>query len=187
MDNTLEKSLIERIHQGDRMAFGELYDAWFPKIYAFIYYRTHHRETSQDIAATVFLKALEAIDRFDPEKGTVGAWLYRIARNAVTDHWRRQKPTLDVADAWDLTDGTDVALDADFRLRVEQVRAGLAHLTAEQRDVVIMRVWENLPYAEIAAALGKTEDGCKMAFSRAVRKLRATVPLAALLALIIRI
>lgn len=174
---------MERARQGDAAAFGQIYDAYAAKLYAFIYYKVHHRETAQDLLADTFMRALQAIPRYDAARGGAAAWLYTIARHLVIDHYRRQRPLLSVDDAWDLASGDDPAEEADFRLKAETVRAHLQRLNSTERDIVVMRIWQELSYAEIAAALGKSEDACKVSFSRSLKKLQAAMPLAVLLAL----
>lgn len=183
---TNDVQLIESCQRGDADAFGRLYDAYARKIYDFVYYRTHHRETAEDLTSDVFLKAFAKIGGFDAGKGTFSAWLYRIARNRVIDHYRTAKPADDIEDVWDLLrSGDDVARDAETRERLREVETHLAALPAAQRDVVIMRAWDGLSYAEIAETLGKSEAACKMSFSRAVATLRKNAPLAALLLILI--
>jgi RNA polymerase sigma-70 factor (ECF subfamily) len=184
MDPLREQTLMEQARQGDAEAFGQIYDSYAPKLYAFIYYKVHHRETAQDLLADTFMRALQAIPRYDATRGGAAAWLYTIARHLVIDHYRRAKPLSSTEDAWDLASGDNPAEDADFRLKVELVRIHLQKLTATERDIVIMRVWQELSYAEIAAALGKSEDACKVSFSRSLKKLQAAMPLAMLVAIL---
>ncbi|MFA6604290.1 MAG: RNA polymerase sigma factor [Patescibacteria group bacterium] len=185
MTDGLERGLAARCRQGDAKAFGELYDLHFRKIYDFIYYKTHHRETAQDLASETFFKALKSISSFDPDRGSFSSWIYRIARNTVTDHYRTSRAHLNIDDAWDLASGSDTAADVDALMKVSAVREALQRLKPEQRDIVILRVWQELSYQEIAAALGKSEASCKMSFSRSVRELRASLPLNLLIALLL--
>ncbi len=181
-----ERQLAERSRAGDREAFAGLYDAYAQKIYRYLYYRIQNRHTAEDLTSTVFLKALNGIGSFDPEKGSVSAWFYTIARNALTDHFRTQKATVDLEDVWDaLVDGTDLVRDADTAERLKDVDKHLMTLTAAQRDVVIMRLWDGLSYAEIAEATGKSEAACKMTFSRGITTLRSVMPLTAFLLFLI--
>lgn len=178
MQTTDENELVRRAQGGDAEAYGTIYDLYAPKLYRFIYYKVHHRETAQDLLSETFMKSLKAIGRFDPERGTVSSWLYSIARNAVIDHYRTVRPESDLEDAWGLDSGSDVARDAETALKLEAVRGHLAALSAMEREILTMRVWGEMSHAEIAAALGKTEDACKVAFSRAVAKLKKAMPLA---------
>ncbi len=177
--------LVEAALAGDAGAFGALYDRYVRKIHEYLFYRCHHRETAEDLTSLTFTKALERLASFDAGKGTFSAWVYRIARNALIDHFRAQKPGTDIEDVWDLLrDGTDVARDAETAERLRQVEAHLAALPSAQRELVIMRVWDGLSYAEIAEATGKSEAACKMAFSRTIAALRKALPLAAILLLL---
>jgi len=181
-----DHKLIERCQAGDTEAFGLLYDANVRRVYDFIYYRTHHRETAEDLTSDVFLKVFAKLADFDARKGTFTAWIYRIARNRVIDHYRASKGTEDIEDVWDLlASGDDPARDADAAERLREVERLMADLPAAQREVVIMRVWDGLSYAEIAEAIGKSEAACKMSFSRGVAALRKNAPLAAMMLILI--
>ena len=82
--------------------FGKLYDQHVKKIYEFIYFKTHHKETAEDLTSVTFMKALSNIESFDEKKASFKTWLYRIARNTVIDHYRMKRETADLEDAWDL-------------------------------------------------------------------------------------
>jgi len=169
---TGETVAIDRCQQGDVSAFGELYDTYIKKIYDFVYYKTLHRETAEDLTSVVFTKALEHINSFTNTEGSFSAWLYRIARNTVIDHYRTRKIEKDVDDVWDLSSSEDVAHDTDVRLKLEKAEKLLGVLTSEQRDIVIMRLWQDMTHADIATVIGKSEGAVKVAYSRAITKLR---------------
>lgn len=168
--------IVRACQAGDRRMFGVLYDRYIGKIYDFIYFKTHHRHIAQDLTSQVFMKALDKIDTFNAEGGTFSGWIFRIARNAVIDHYRTKKEGSDIEDAYDIDDGTDIARDVDAKMTLEKLETYLHGLEEEQRDIIIMRVWQELSYKEIAEITGKTEAGCKMAFSRALKKLRQDMP-----------
>src|SRR5690606_24044658 len=111
-------------------------------------------------------------------------WLYAIAANTITDHYRTRTEERSIEDVWDLDTGEDVQVDVSNKLLVESVQQYMHTLTAQQRDILILRLWEELSYQEIAAMLGKSEASCKMLFSRTLKQLRAEMPLAAFIALI---
>ncbi len=167
--------------------FGALYDRYFQPIYRFIYYKTHHRETAEDITSTVFTKALANLAGLDLAKGTFQAWLYQIARNAVIDHYRNRsaRPTADIADAWDIPADARLEKDAANVLLFDDLQKYLHLLSADQREIIILRIWEELSYAEVADIVGKSEASCKMAFGRGIKKLQELMPVEALLALLL--
>ena len=156
----------------EQKKFGELYKTHIDKIYRFVYFKTHHKQTAEDIVSQTFFKALQNIKDFDPGKGKFSSWLYRIARNLVIDHYRTRKSEIDIYDIWDLADTQDIKRDAELKDKLKQVEKYLKIMPGEQRDVILMRVWGGMYYKEIAEIIGKSEDNCKMIFSRAINKLR---------------
>jgi RNA polymerase sigma-70 factor (ECF subfamily) len=181
MDQDREKELIGLCRNGDTQAFAEIYDAYARPIFDFIFYKVHHRQTAEDLTSETFLRAVGHLDRLDPAKGRISSWLYRIARNAVTDHYRTRRPLVSADDAWDLAADDRPDVDAEVSLCLAAVREHLKRLKPEQRDVVIMRVWQQMSYAEIAGVVGKSEASCKMIFSRSMKFLRKNMPFAALI------
>lgn len=171
--DTDDSILAAAFASGDRDAFTMLYERYIRRIYDFVYYRTHHRQTAEDITQQVFVSVLERIAAFNPGRGTFSAWLHGIARNAVIDHYRSHRVSLSIDDAWDLPDDTDVERDADTALRLREVRQVMRELTPKQREIVMLRLWHGYSFPEIAAIIGGTDDAAKMAFGRALKNIRS--------------
>jgi RNA polymerase sigma-70 factor (ECF subfamily) len=171
----------ERKTHVSREEFARVYDTHASKIYQFIYYKTYHREIAEDLTATTFLKALEHLYQYDPEKGSISSWLYQIARNCVTDHFRSRRRTIAIDDVWDCAGHQNVELDAEQRENLEELRAVMTKLPVNQRDILILRIWQELSYKEIAQIMGKSEGACKMMFVRVITHLRKHLSVAALL------
>jgi RNA polymerase sigma-70 factor, ECF subfamily len=178
-----EKELIENSQRGDSQAFGRLYDRHLRTIYDFIYYKTRHKETAEDLTSQTFFKALKNIQSVDPNRSII-SWLYKIAHNSVLDHYRTMRHQSDIEDCYDLSDDTDTVGELDNAEEVKKVKDYLHKLTPTERDIVIMRVWQELSYKEIADAIGKSEANCKMIYSRTLKKLRTLIPLALYLLLL---
>ncbi|MDP3899821.1 MAG: RNA polymerase sigma factor [bacterium] len=172
-----ELQIVSACQKGNIEQFGKLYDRYIRKIYDFIYYKTSHQQTAEDLTSIVFMKALEKIRTFDKHTN-FSAWLYRIARNTVIDHYRTQKFGVNIDDVWDLSSNDNLDINFDSREKLKEVKKYLGNLKSEQRDVIIMRVWQEMSYSEISAVIGKSESSCKMTFSRAIRELRQEMPLA---------
>ncbi len=170
----------------DEHWFADVYDNYAERIYQFIYYKTYHRETAEDLTSHTFLKAFENISRFDPEKGSMSAWLYQIARNLVIDHYRSKKSTVSVHDIWDLAGPDDVEVDVENKVRLEQIHTVIKKLPPEQREIIIMRVWQELPYKEIALIMGKSEASLKMMYSRTIARLKEHVALVFVIVCIVK-
>lgn len=163
---------VKRCQEGDTEAFGVLYDRYIDKIYRFVFYKTFVKEVAEDITSDVFHKALQKINSYEVDKGVFSAWIYRIARNNVIDYYRSQKGDVPLEDVFDVgfDERTPESLDAIAAL--DKVQEYLKTLNAKQREIITLRVWEELSYREIAEIVGGTEDSVKMAFSRSIRELR---------------
>jgi RNA polymerase sigma-70 factor (ECF subfamily) len=171
-----EMKIIKSCQAGNLDDFALLYDAYIEKIYNFIYYKTHHRQTAEDLTGQTFMKALKNIGNFDTEKNYFNSWLYKIARNTVIDHYRTQKHPQDIDDAWDLASPNNLEEDIDTKNKLEEVKKYIENLKGDQRDILMLRLWQDLSYKEIAAIMDKSEAGCKMAFSRGINELRKQMP-----------
>lgn len=181
-----DSSLVAASLNGDAQAFAQLYETYATRIYRYHYYRTFHTETAEDLTSHTFTRALEQLSRYDERKGTFSAWLYTIAHNLLIDHVRIHRRQVDKEDGWDLLQDTrssrQVIEQQDLLERIEQ---HLHTLTPEQREILILRFWDERPYTEIAHILHKSEAACKMSASRALAHLRKHAPLALLIFMLI--
>jgi RNA polymerase sigma-70 factor (ECF subfamily) len=183
--DTGEQALIDKCQNGNLRYFSEIYDLYIKKIYEFIYFKTHHKQIAEDLTSQTFLKSLENINKYDFKKGKFSSWLYAVARNTVIDHYRTQKHDLNIEDAWDLSSDDDIVSDAENKEKIKKLKTHLKKLTGDQRDVIILRVWDNMSYKEISEIIGKSEANCKMIFSRATEKIRKEQIFAVLLCLLL--
>jgi RNA polymerase sigma-70 factor, ECF subfamily len=182
----MESEIITQFQQGNLREFGRLYDEYVKKVYAFIYFKTHHRETAEDLTSIVFMKAMENIRSFDAKKAPFKAWLFQIARNTVIDHYRTFREPVDIEDAWDLKSGQDVERDVEMELKVQAVQKYMEKLKPEQREIVLLRVWGDHSFKEIAEITGKSEAAAKMMFKRVIDTLRGDFALLAIALFLIR-
>lgn len=181
-----ELKLIRQFQAGSSDGFSLLYDKYVEKIYNFIYYRTHHKETAEDLTSLVFTKMLENIGSFNVSKGTFNSWLYQIARNSIIDHYRTFKTSEDIETAFDIASNLRVERDADIAMQMENVQKLLQNFPKDAREVVVMRVWDGLSYKEISEITGKSEASLKMLFSRTISKLQGQIPTVLFLLFIIK-
>lgn len=167
-----ELDLVKKCQNGEFEAFGELYEMYVNKIYDFIYFRTSHKETAEDLTSLVFIKALEKIKDFNLELGYFSAWIYRIARNTIIDHYRTKKPLSNIEDHLEIKDSSDIEYEIEIKCSIEKVRNHIDKLNKEQKDILIMRIWDGLSYEEISKIIGKSEANCKVIVSRALSNIR---------------
>ncbi len=170
----------------DAQHFNELYELNFGKIYNFIYFRTHHKETAEDLTSKTFIKAWGNIDKFDAEKGSFSTWIYAIARNNIIDHFRKTKNQGEIVNIdlmLDISSPENIANNTELKDQLEKVKEYLKTLPDEQRDIVIMRIWDELSYKEIAGILSKSEASCKMSFYRTMEKLQTQFSIAIIILL----
>jgi len=187
-DRFYQNRLVSEAQAGETKSFARLYDLYLRRIYDFIYHKTFHRETAQDLTQAVFLKALANLDKLDVTAGSFPAWLFTIARNSVIDHFRARRPSQqDMADVWDLPAQVDPEIDAVNRERYAALHGYLHGLAPAKREMLTLRIWHDLSFSEIADLQGVTSGACKMAFHRLLKQIREEMPALLLLLLIMKI
>ncbi len=162
-----ERLLIEAA-QRDPSRFAELYEHHFARVYAFIARRVPDRDQAQDLTADVFHQAFANLARFEWRGVPFAAWLFRIAANAMADHWKRLAKERDLPTP---DEPPEIGLeDVEQRARL----FGLVdRLPADQRRVIVLRFAEQRTVREIARDLGRSEGAVKQLQFRALQRLRA--------------
>lgn len=167
-----EDRLVERA-KTDAEAFGALYDRYFTRIHRFVYSRVHDRETAEDVTSDVFCKALGAIGRYRPSGRPFSAWLFRIAINAVNDHYRARHPTLDLDSAIAVADPQlPVADQVAASTEAAQAWAAIDDLPPHQRAALTLKLGEDMMLAQIGEILGKSEGAVKLLVHRGMHGVR---------------
>lgn len=176
-----DQELVKNCQNNNLDSFADLYDKYIEKIYNFVYFRIQQKEVAEDLTSKIFLKALEGINGYSLKKGNFSSWLYRIAKNTIIDYYRVDKKELNIEDIWGLGEESEIAKDLDIASQINKVKNYLKELKPAQRDIIVMRLWDQLSYSEISDILGKSESSCKMMYSRSISKLRSEVVLSLLL------
>ncbi len=137
---------------GDQDAYGRLVQAYQRLIVSVAYRQGLEFDEAEDVAQETFVKAWLALPRYQPALGSWRAWLCRIAINLAIDHQRRRRPQYDLDERLPDPSGGPTE-QAEANLRAQAVRRALAQLPAASRGALVLKEYEGLSYAEIAAAL----------------------------------
>jgi len=165
--------VIERARNGDVAAFGEIYDTHVDSVYRYLLYRVREPSDAEDLTSEVFTRAFANIHRYRWQGKSFLAWLYTIARNAVTDRRRRDRPTVELDNAYGLAAEGPTAHDrAVLGEEVDALRGAVKYLTGEQQEVLVLRFIENMSSREVATILGKNEGAIRALQFRALGRLR---------------
>lgn len=168
-----EQDLLQRARQFDRQALGEIYDQYSPRLYRYAVRLLRTTDLAEECVAEVFSRFLHALRNGAGPREHLQAYLYRIAHNWITDQWRRRPPALLALEEHAPTENEiDLPYEVSVRDDQEQVRAALAQLTPDQRQVVVLKFLEDWENDEIAAALGKPIGAVKSLQHRAIAALR---------------
>lgn len=172
-------ALIGAAQAGDPAAFDRLYNLYADKVFRYLYARLGQRESAEDLTAEVFVRLVRTLSGYRINAArpvaAFSAWLYRIAGNLLTDHYRRQRFRRHA----DLADHADVPADEPpLHRRVETAEEGgqlwnaIGQLGPEQQAVIVYRFTEQFSLQEVADLLGKSAGAVKALQHRALANLR---------------
>jgi RNA polymerase sigma-70 factor (ECF subfamily) len=172
-----EAALVAR-SLADPDAFGELYDRYVLRVYRFAFRRLGSHAEAEEITAQTFHRAFEALGRFEWRGVPFGAWLFRIAHNAVIDRRRAGAAPVSLdgigEDGFEPPDAGAVTPE-EALLAQEELGAAweaVARLPALQRQAVTLRFGRDLSHAEVGAIIGRSEAATKQLVYRAIKTLR---------------
>ncbi len=164
-----------RAAQADRRAFATLYRRYLEPVYGYSFYLLGDHHDAEDATERTFLAALGAIDRFRDEGATFRSWLFRIAHNQLANTLRarnrhRTEPLDGVPES---VAGDDPARLAGMADDARRLRAAVASLSNDRRQVIILRFVDGLTTREIGDVLGRSEGAVRVLQHRALRELAA--------------
>ena len=169
----VDDALVRRAAAGDTAAFAEIYDAYAPRVRRFLCHQVSNGDLAEELLQRTFVKMIEALPRYQSRGLPLGAWVFRIARNAVIDHRRTAHPamTLDaVADR--PSAGGDPVSTAEREQDRESLRTALDLLPPDQRQVLVWRFFAELSPAETAVLMRRSNGAVRILQHRALVSLR---------------
>jgi RNA polymerase sigma factor, sigma-70 family len=164
--------VIYNVKNGNKEDFGLLVDKYKDKLYSFIFYSVRDEAAAGDIFQETMLKALTEINKYK-EEGKFKAWLFTIARNKITDHFRRCAKTvqLDEENEDETFASEDTTSSQAFgKVSMEEITGFISRLPREQQEVIILRQY--LSFKEIAAMLGCPLGTVLARMNRGIKKLQ---------------
>ena len=179
VDDEAVERFVEAAKDGDPEAFGALFDHFYAPVYRYVAARVGRPSDAEDLAELVFVKALEALPRYELRGVPFGGWLFRLARNVVIDHvrTRREHVTLDIIVQQSTEDDGPDELAA-LRQDMDSVAFALRRLTPEQREAIQLRFFAGLSAREAALAMGRQEGTVRGLQFRAIAALRRELGIA---------
>ena len=159
MDNSRDHALITRCRRGDRQALGELIKEYERPIYNAAYRILGNIDDAADVSQTVFMKAFERLDQYNPEYKFF-SWIYRIAVNESINLHNRNKNLQSLEDE-DIAGASNPEEDVDANKLSRIIQAGLMELQDDYRVVVVLRHFSDMSYRDISVVLHIPEKTVK--------------------------
>lgn len=174
-----ENNNLSRLKSGDKEAFIKAYDDFADDLYRFAYFKLGSEEEAKDLVSVIFLKTWNYIQTNSlKDSKTLRALLYKIARNAIIDHYRDKGLASsisleDAPQALEVPDDSQNQEDLiDQKTDIELIRQKLMLLKDEYREVIIWRFVEDLSMDEIANITGKKKGNIRVLLHRAITALK---------------
>ena len=174
---TSEEKLIKSAKNGDREAFGSLYDSHVAPIYRFILVKVGNKADAEDLTHQVFLSAWQGLSGYKFQGFPFSSWLYRIASNAVIDFYRTNKKHADIDSVPEevLAHNPDFQTTADNEMMVRFVKSAMVDMDYDQQSVLTLKFVNDLSNKEIAKIINKSEGAVRVIQHRALKQLRSKI------------
>ena len=162
-----DKELIRKVHSGNKDALNIIIEKYYDELYRFCFYLTGQETDSYDIVQEVFLKFIRYVDSYQYKN--LKGYLLTIARNLCCDYFRHKKDAVGLEEVGEQgKEDSRIALTEDSLL----LGKALMQIPAEQREVIILRIYEEFKFAEIAGILGCSLSTVKSRYHLGIRKLK---------------
>ncbi len=175
--NTIDREWEDiQAAQKNAAAFRPLYDRYYEQIFRFVYRRTSDEALSADLCSQVFLKAMQKIHTYTFKGVPFSAWLYRIASNEVTQHYRntQKNRVVSIREAG-LEEMTEEIDDFDYEKQRNTLLAALNNLPQDDMQIIELRFFEQRSFKEVGQILGITENNAKTRTYRVLAKIKRNV------------
>ena len=152
-----------------------LYISYSKRIYSFMYYRVGQHDLAQELTQMVFEKVIRKYRTYNEKRGTQEVWLFTIARNILTDHYRSssRNPVFSIEESEETA--SDAPQPEENVLAAEQrtaLTAAMRKLSKREHVAVSLKYGAGMRNTELAKVLGVTEKNAGVILHRALRKLQ---------------
>ncbi len=166
-----DAELVLAAQRGDRQAFARLYEENVTRVYRYLRARLSEPADAEDITAEVFIRAMQALPRYQERGAPFAAWLFRIAHNELVNFFKRRSRRPEAPLEMAVVASDDPAETALQRITFAEVQEVMGQLTDLQRQVLSLRFGAGLSIAETAAAMDRKEGAVKFLQHSAVQAL----------------
>ena len=175
LETITDNALMQKIQAGDIEKLGLLFERYKRMLFGFFYRVIGNKEVSEDLVQNVFIRILRFKNQFRGE-GKFTTWMYRIARNEIADHFKKEKKLGYKEDVYDLAEKIDGDPFAGQQsLKEDQItflNYALQKLSNENRELIVMNRYQGLKYKEISEMLDVSEGAVKVRTFRAMNELK---------------
>jgi RNA polymerase sigma-70 factor, ECF subfamily len=167
------KSLVKKAQTGNRDAFSEIYKLYFVKIFRYTKFNINDEAEAQDICQETFVRAWKSISKFDSEKTdwSIQAFLFKIARNLIIDRSRKKKE-LHINEYQEIETNEDLYKDIERKNNIDVVKQILGKLEETERQIIILRFFEEMDTKEIANILNIKDGALRVRLHRTMDKMK---------------
>ena len=171
-----DQELIKKAQRGDQLAFGELYGCHAPIIFRYLFSHLDSRMDAEDLTAEVFLKAWQSLPKYNERGVPFLAFLFRIARNVLVDHYRQSnrqesKPPEEL-ERYNHADSTELIEVVGSRMEHQHILNVLSRLRPDYRSVLSLRFISELSPEETAQVMDRSVGAIRVLQHRALAALR---------------
>lgn len=168
-------NLIDRAQQGDREAFGQIYKLFYRRIYRYCYMNLYDEGLAADTCQETFIKAWKALPTFSQQDGgSLQAYLFRISRNLIIDISRKKKE-VPLNDYLEIESKENLEELVDKKGEISRVRRVIGKLKGDERQIIILRYFEELSIFEVSKALNINEGAMRVKIHRILKKLKEII------------
>lgn len=146
----------------------QIYRDFYPKVRAYVRSKIQDPHEAEDLVSAVFLKVVQKLDSYDPARASLSTWVYTIARNTVTDHFRTRRTMVEFED-WMVSDipAPDLSDDA-----LDTLADALLALKERERDLIVLHYYSGHTLKTVAEMMGMSYVNAKVIHKKALSRLQ---------------